>query len=130
MTQVNANTSFTWKKSKTIAILLAVFIGPFSWLYTWRKNKSKFVAGVGVVLGSMLLILSTIVLFTIFNGFSVPNGEDAWGLLFALFYVLLFVIPLNIAVWIWAIIDQIIKKASWYKTSEMDKEPTFTKIVG
>ncbi len=29
-------------RKKTTAVLLAVFFGYFSWIYTWEKNKNKF----------------------------------------------------------------------------------------
>jgi hypothetical protein len=37
-----------WKKSKTVAILLAVFLGPWTWLYTYRRDAWKATLGLGL----------------------------------------------------------------------------------
>ena len=38
------------KKSKTTAILLAVFLGAFAWLYCWRIDYWKFWVGLAIAL--------------------------------------------------------------------------------
>ncbi len=35
-------------KSKTTAILLAIFFGQWAWLYTFKRDKAKFFIGAGV----------------------------------------------------------------------------------
>jgi len=37
-------------KDKTVAILLAVFLGFWVWIYTWEKDQWKFWTGLGVTL--------------------------------------------------------------------------------
>jgi hypothetical protein len=105
-----------WNKSKTTAIVLALFLGLFTWLYTWQKSKSKFIIGGIIVGGSILLVVGLCLLVIIANGFSIPEGEDALAFIIGIYYIVLWIIPIHIAVWIWAIIDSIIKKSSWYKT--------------
>ena len=78
---VKGNTS----KSKTTAVLLAVFLGGWTWLYTYQKDSWKFWLGI---------VLSLIVF----------NPLWSWLLLF---------IP-NVAIWIWAIIDVSIKSNEFY----------------
>ena len=39
-------------KDKTVAILLAIFLGFWAWIYTWEIDKVKFWVGLGVTLGT------------------------------------------------------------------------------
>jgi hypothetical protein len=50
--QVQARTG----KSKTTAVVLAVFLGFWTWLYTNKIDMSKFWIGLGVGVGSALLL--------------------------------------------------------------------------
>lgn len=44
--------------SKTTAVLLAVFLAPFTWLYTYKTDATKFWVGLSVyILGLILSIL-------------------------------------------------------------------------
>src|SRR3989338_1001378 len=72
-------------KSKTTAVLLAVFLAPFNWLYTYKKDTWKFWVGLVIGLPSMFWI------------FFPP--------------LLIFYIP----IWIWAIIDASVKDRTWYE---------------
>ena len=71
-------------KDKTIAILLAVFLGPWTWLYTFEKDQQKFWIGLGTSIAGLVLTV-------VFIGF------------FAL-----------LGVWIWSIVDVAQRPASWY----------------
>ena len=79
-------------KSKTAAILLAIFLGFFTWLYTYREDSAKFwiVAGVSIV-NFILGIATTGIWF--FIGFFIGIG-----------------------LWIWAIVDTASKSDEWYAT--------------
>ena len=73
-------------KSKGIAILLAVFLSFWTWVYTYRINKTKFWVGLGLsFVGGILTI----------------------------FIVGLFVVA---AVWLWALIDAIATPDQTYLT--------------
>ena len=57
-------------KSKTAAIVIAVFLGYWSWLYTYKKNKRKFWIGLGVSLTLLAsdIIVSILVLSAVLSG--------------------------------------------------------------
>jgi len=74
-------------KDKTVAILLAVFLAFWTWLYTYRKDAWKFWLGLGLNL-------------TVFN------PVWTWLIFFA---------P-NIAIWIWAIVDAATKPREFYES--------------
>lgn len=73
-------------KSKTTAVLLAVFLGQWTWLYTYKKDAWKFWTGLGVYLVGQILILA-------FYGAG---------------------IPLTFGVWLWAVIDVSVKSSYFY----------------
>ena len=79
-------------KSKTAAILLAIFLGFFTWLYTYREDSAKFwiVAGVSIV--NFILGIAT---------------AGIW------FFIGFFI---GIGLWIWAIVDTASKSDEWYAT--------------
>jgi hypothetical protein len=76
-------------KSKTIAIILAVLFSYWTWLYTFKRDRVKFV---------IALILS----LAVFAGYYVVSR---------LSYVSL---TLSLLLWLWPLADTIIKKAEWY----------------
>ena len=43
-------------KSKTTAVLLAVFLGYWSWLYTFKVDKAKFFIGLGLQVITYILV--------------------------------------------------------------------------
>ncbi len=60
-------------KDRTTAILLAVFLGPWSWLYTYQRDSTKFWIGMGVgVLGAILTFFIV--------GFFVILGIHIWAI--------------------------------------------------
>ncbi len=102
-------------KAKTIAVLLAVFLGYWTWVYTYRKNTWKFWVGLAVGLPA----------FVIFNLGVIPNNSveyDAngnylgWGGFRLSNYILIPVLLIILTVWIWAVIDVCLKKQEWYLT--------------
>ncbi|MCL4435030.1 MAG: zinc ribbon domain-containing protein [Actinobacteria bacterium] len=78
-------------KSKTAAILLAVFLSFWTWLYTYQRDASKFWLGLGLAVGGFFLgmLLSFLIVPIIF--------------LFAPF-----------GVWVWAIVDTASKPDQYY----------------
>lgn len=72
-------------KTKTAAVLLAVFLSGWTWLYTYRADAPKFWVSLGV--GSFLFLLS----------FAAP--------VFTFF---------GLGFWIWAIVDTASKTDEWY----------------
>ena len=84
-------------KSKEVSLLLAVFLSYWTWLYTFEKDWWKFVVGLVVGTGSAFLVFY----LELEEKVSVP-------------FILLPAI--NGAVWIWAIVDVVIKKDEWYRS--------------
>jgi hypothetical protein len=80
-------------KSRTNSLLLAIFITPFTWLYTYKKDWWKFWVGLAI---SLLIPMSELLLV-----FHIVD----------LSFVIIF-IP---AIWIWAVIDVSQKNEQWYK---------------
>ncbi len=78
-------------KSKTAAILLAVFLSFWTWLYTYQRDSSKFWIGLGVAVGGWVL---GVLLAFVFVGF------------------ILMLAPLG--VWVWAIVDTATKPEQYY----------------
>jgi uncharacterized membrane protein YvbJ len=75
-------------KSKPTAVILAVFFGCFSWLYTYKRDKWKFWAGIAAVVAAVAL-LGIYITFT-------------WTVV--------------MVVWVAAIVDTVVKKERWYVT--------------
>jgi len=81
-------------KTKIVAIILAIFFGLFSWLYTYKKSAKKFWIALGI------LMLFIILYFTPIPG---------WFLISSFSYLLGF------GFWLWAVIDTSIKPDSFYE---------------
>jgi riboflavin transporter FmnP len=71
--------------SKGAAVLLAVFLSFWTWVYTYKRDAAKF--WVGLVLAVVGALLSVVII-----GFFVILG-----------------------VWVWAIIDTAVKSEVWYQ---------------
>jgi DNA-directed RNA polymerase subunit RPC12/RpoP len=73
-------------KDKTVAVLLAVFLSFWTWLYTYQADAWKFWVGLGLGAGTFVLLFLAIPLFP-FAGFGV---------------------------WIWSIVDVSVKPREFY----------------
>jgi hypothetical protein len=80
-------------KSRTTAIVLAVFLSCWTWVYTYRADKNKF--WLGIVASVVLTFLNAA-----FPGFVV----------------------ISIGLWIWCIVDVVQKDENWYR-SYWDRHP-------
>lgn len=78
-------------KSKTVSVLLAVFLSYWSWLYTYKLDAWKFWTGLGISVITLLFF---------------------W-LIFPLFF--------GLAVWVWVIIDVAIKDDNIYNNYQSIK---------
>jgi len=72
-------------RSKGVAVILAVFLGFWTWLYTYRLDKAKFWVGLGC------------------------------GIIGAFTMIFLIGIPIVFGVWLWAVIDTAVKPEGWYQ---------------
>jgi hypothetical protein len=77
-------------KNKTTAVLLAIFLGFITWMYTYEKDAWKFWTAFAITVGDGLLSLVT-------------------------FGLWLFVaIPVGLGIWIWGIIDAAARSQQYY----------------
>lgn len=76
-------------KSKTTAILLAVFLCPATWLYTYREDGAKFWAWAGIFIAA------------VFFGAVAP----ALGLITSI---------MGLAFWVWTIVGVAKRPMPWY----------------
>jgi RNA polymerase subunit RPABC4/transcription elongation factor Spt4 len=81
-------------KSKVASILLAVFLGFWTWLYTYRADGWKFWLALSISIVNGILIFVTLGVWLIV----------AW-------------IP-GLAFWIWPIVDAAVKNDEWYTSYE------------
>lgn len=98
-------------KSKTSAVLLAVFLGIWSWVYTYQVNKSKFWVTLAsfLALSVLLFIRASFISYQIQNGYYPSTGEVIFWRIIA--FTWLFT-PLAFS--IWAIVDNATKPSSWF----------------
>ncbi len=82
----------TGGKSKTAAVLLAIFLTFWTWLYTYKRNGWKFWLSLGVQVLNIILIVVTFGVW-IFVGWILSAG-----------------------IWIWAIVDVATKSDEWYRS--------------
>jgi hypothetical protein len=76
---------FGTPKDKTVAVLLAIFLAPWNWLYTYKRDMAKFWVGLSVMfVGSILAVF-------------------------------LIGLPMLFGVWLWAVIDASTKPDSYYR---------------
>jgi hypothetical protein len=100
------------EKSKTTAVVLAIFLGIWSWLYTYKFNKNKF----WVALTTYLAFSVVILIRGLFAAYQrdigyYPTAEEAilWR---TVAFAWLFT---PVAFTIWAIVDNATKSSSWYQ---------------
>ena len=62
-------------KNKTTAVLLAIFLGSITWMYTYERDAWKFWLAFGVTLADIFL---SIVTFGIWLFVAIPAGIGLW----------------------------------------------------
>jgi len=72
-------------KDKAVAVLMAIFVPPWNWLYTYKRDAVKFWVGLS------LMVVGTILLVVVVGFF------------------------LIVGVWLWAIIDAGTKTEPYYR---------------
>lgn len=97
------------KKSKTAAVLLAVFLSFWTWLYSYKIDAAKFYVGLGL---SLALGLVNIVILWPWTALEVEQR----GYIDSFEFILLFGAPprinfvwatyfVSLAIWVWAIVS-------------------------
>lgn len=79
-------------KSKTLAVLLAFFLSAWTWLYTFKRDKGKFIGT--IILGIILSIA-----FFVTQSYAVVVG-------IYIFYGI---------VWLWAFFGALFRGSDWYR---------------
>jgi hypothetical protein len=106
----------TNRKSKAVSILLAVFLGFWTWLYTYKKDGWKFWTGLGVSSGInivfFIITISSMLQLTNNRGFK-SEVSDWPIILFFIAYI--FTMLAYTAIWVWGVVDTAIKKNEWYE---------------
>jgi hypothetical protein len=115
-------------KNKTAAVLLAVFLGPWTWLYTYARDSKKFWIGMSVSVGWIVLLILAFTAFTsgvasiggctaqqieenVCSGLTGTSAGFGFATLATIVAWILF--P---GLWLWALIDTATKK-DWFFTN-------------
>jgi hypothetical protein len=96
------------KRSKKTALILAILLGPFTWLYSYKKDSWKAAVGLGLTVSSA--IGASIFCLLIKNALQI-DYEDFPQVFIFIPLILMFVF-IWLPIWIWAIID-VAKKKEW-----------------
>ena len=100
-------------KSKTVAVVLAVFLGFWAWLYTFKNNSLKFWITLGVF-GVVFIITSAYSCSIITDSMNYGGyGTNYFGGSFIGFII--FTNIINFGVWVWCVVDNAIKPESFYR---------------
>ena len=98
---------FNRGKSKTTAVLLAVFLGPCTWLYTASLDRGNFLIGIVLcIVASIFIVLGEQIIWLLQGQLS--NPQTVWEAGLVVSGILL------AAIYAWAIVDTARKPASWY----------------
>ncbi len=107
-------------KNKTTAVLLAVFLSGWTWLYLYKKCAKKFWIYIGTGFALLVAyIVSAVIIGRTDTGWAYENSQyvyrngSPW---FALDFLFAFLGYLGL--YIWAIVDVATKKSEWYQSFE------------
>lgn len=100
-------------KSKAVAVILAVFFGYWTWLYTYARNNMKFwsMMGVFAVIFIINIAYSCSMVQDAMSGNIYPDNYFSGG--FLVFMVISYFV--YFASWVWAIVDNALKPESFYR---------------
>ncbi len=110
-------------KSKTTAVLLACFLGPWTWLYTYKLDSKKFWIGICVPAGALVVVIIASAALSSsatdcqypYNGCSPLSTGTSTSLGLAAVFLILFFVT-YVGIHIWGIVDTAMKK-DWYYTN-------------
>ena len=100
-------------KSKTAAVLLSVFLGTWSWLYTYKVNRTKFWVTLTTYLAMTIVIVLRAFYLSDRAHYGIYPDVSEMVLWKIIAYLWLFT---PVGFWIWAIVDHASKPSSWYET--------------
>ncbi len=84
--------AYAWRlpKNKTTAVLLAIFLGYTTWMYTYERDTWKFWTAFAIIVVNVFLTFITF------------------------FFWLIVAIPVGIGIWLWGVIDTAAKPQQFY----------------
>jgi hypothetical protein len=100
-------------RKKEVAVILAVFLGPWSWLYTYRQNVIKFWVGLGLVLFNSFLLLSSFAQILYGPAFF-PFVSPWWAMGYSAISILWIHTVPNLVIYILSIVDNARKPAEFF----------------
>jgi hypothetical protein len=110
LTYSASKTSIIKPKTKSISILLALSLGLFTWLYTYKQDARKFWFGLGLTaLG--LIVYTTTFRLAVGNSsaFGIPTKLNAnWLLPMMVSFIVIS------GLWAWSLLDVLRKNKDWY----------------
>lgn len=91
-------------KDKTVSVLLAVFLGFWTWLYTYRDDAAKFWTVLGVQIFGWLvwILVFSVDVSDPFSDYTATGGATVIGWL------------LSFGFWLWAVIHVSVRDRSYY----------------
>ena len=100
-------------KSKAVAVILAVFLGYWAWLYTYGKNRLKFWSAMGAFAALFVINFAYSCSFIgdAVSGYPYPDDFFPGG--FIVFMVISYIVYFG--VWIWTLVDNAMKPESFYR---------------
>lgn len=123
LSPLTASTKRSGSKNKLASILLAVFLGFWTWLYTYKRDVKKFWIGLSIYIVAFVIFCAFIIYFIISIPWSPESTlelTDTQTGMVILFWILLVLIQMACnGIWIWAIIDTAIKKDEWYRDYQL-----------
>lgn len=102
-------------KNKSIAIILSVFFSFWSWLYTYKKNYIKFWISFGITLIIITIIPIVIIIDISLSSVIFAEIFAKYGVLIWLFWLIY-----NGGIWLWALLDNAARPASFYENYPND----------
>lgn len=99
-------------KSKTTAVLLAVFLSAWTWVYTWKVNAKKFWIAMG--LWVVQIIIFIVGAGQVASKLTCNPTTDACSYHTGSAGILLFAYLISFGIWIWAIVDTSTKSREYY----------------
>ena len=100
-------------KSKTVAVVLAVFLGFWSWLYTFKNNSLKFWITLGVF--GMIFIITSAYSCSIITDSMNYGGYGTNYFSGSFIGLIIFTNIISFGIWVWSVVDNATKPESFYR---------------
>jgi len=104
-------------KRKGIAILIAIFFGPLTWLYTYKRDAWKLAFSLGIDMNILFLTLYFVIMEKRAGEQYMqmhPNGFYDAPPLLTIFSISLFCV-ISFLIWLWAVLESSIKPKRLYR---------------